>query len=110
VPLPWEYGKNAANGFSPNGKSWLPQPLVFADLARDQQEGVPGSTLETYKWALAKRKEFDLGNGAFEWAEELCGENGLAYRNGQLLVIHNFDTNETTWQIDSRPTGCYRFP
>jgi alpha-glucosidase len=97
VPLPWEYGKNAANGFSPNGKSWLPQPLIFADLARDQQEGVEGSPLETYKHYLALRKELDLGNGKFEWVPELCSESVLAYRNGKVVVTHNFVTHETTW-------------
>jgi len=90
VPLPWEYGRNASNGFSPNGKSWLPQPLSYADLARDQQEGVEGSTVETYKRYLALRKELDLGNGTFEWAENLCNGSVLAYRNGNTLVIHNF--------------------
>jgi alpha-glucosidase len=101
VPLPWEYGTNASNGFSPNGKSWLPQPLIYADLARDQQEGVAGSTLETYKQALRTRKELDLGHGSFSWASELCSETVLAYRNGPILVIHNFETNETLWELDS---------
>jgi alpha-glucosidase len=97
VPLPWEYGRNASNGFSPNGKSWLPQPLSYADLARDEQESVEGSTLETYKKFLKLRKELDLGNGMFEWATELCSNTVLAYRNGNLLVTHNFETHETTW-------------
>jgi alpha-glucosidase len=101
VPLPWEYGTNASNGFSPNGKSWLPQPLIYADLARDQQEGVAGSTLETYKQALRTRKELELGHESFNWASELCSDTVLAYRNGSLLVIHDFSTNETLWKLES---------
>jgi alpha-glucosidase len=101
VPLPWEYGKNAANGFSPNGKSWLPQPLIFADLARDQQEGVPGSTLETYKHYLALRKELDLGNGMFEWIPERCSDSVLSFRNGKVEVTHNFETHETVWRTEN---------
>jgi alpha-glucosidase len=97
VPLPWEYGRNASNGFSPNGKSWLPQPLSYADLARDQQEGVLGSTLEIYKHYLALRKELDLGNGVFEWIPELCSDTVLAYKNGGLVITHNFETHETNW-------------
>lgn len=98
VPLPWESGANLSNGFSSTGKSWLPQPAVYANYARDLQEEVEGSTLENYKWALAKRKELNLGNGTFEWVEEFCSDTVLAYRNGTLLVTHNFETNETVWQ------------
>ena len=97
VPLPWEYGRNASNGFSPNGKSWLPQPLSYADLSRDEQEGVEGSTLETYKRYLRLRKELDLGNGTFGWAEELCSDTVLAYRNNGVLVTHDFVSNSTEW-------------
>jgi alpha-glucosidase len=97
VSLPWESGVGAANGFNTTGKSWLPQPKIYAKYARDLQEGVPGSTLETYKQALRTRKELNLGHGTFEWANELCTENVLAYRNGSLLVTHNFETNETNW-------------
>ena len=101
VPLPWESNVNESSGFNQTGKSWLPQPAAYANYARDLQEGVEGSTLETYKWALAKRKELNLGHGTFEWAEDLCSESVLAYRNRSLLVIHNFETNETTWKLDS---------
>jgi len=97
VTLPWESGVGAANGFNTTGKSWLPQPQIYAKYARNLQEGVPGSTLETYKQALRTRKELNLGHGTFEWASELCTDNVLAYRNGSLLVTHNFETNETTW-------------
>ena len=101
VPLPWESGASLSNGFSSTGKSWLPQPDNYANYARDLQEGVEGSTLETYKWALAKRKELNLGHGTFEWDEELCSDSVLAYRNGDLLVTHNFETHETTWTINA---------
>ena len=101
VTLPWEAGVGAANGFNTTGKSWLPQPDVYAKYARNLQEGVAGSTLETYKQALRTRKELNLGHGTFEWATELCSETVLAYRNGSLLVTHNFETNETTWDLSS---------
>jgi alpha-glucosidase len=101
VSLPWEAGVGAANGFNTTGKSWLPQPEVYGKYARDLQEGVPGSTLETYKQALRTRKELNLGHGTFDWVSELCTDSVLAYRNGSLLVTHNFETNETTWHLDS---------
>ena len=100
VPLPWESGVNESNGFNTTGESWLPQPETYAHFARNLQEGVPGSTLETYKWALAKRKELNLGNGSLEWASEFCSDNSLGYRNGSLLVVHDFENNETTWQLN----------
>ncbi|MEY4320910.1 MAG: hypothetical protein RLZZ471_851 [Actinomycetota bacterium] len=97
VPLPWEAGVGAANGFNSTGKSWLPQPSIYADYSRDQQEGVKGSTLELkgstlelYKHALKLRKQLRIGEGSFEWVKEFTTENSLAFRNGEILVVHNF--------------------
>ena len=90
VPLPWEAGVGAANGFNQTGKSWLPQPEIYEQYSRDQQEGVEGSTLELYKHALKLRKQLALGEGSFEWVEEFVGENSLGFRNGDILVVHNF--------------------
>jgi alpha-glucosidase len=90
VPLPWEAGVGAANGFNQTGKSWLPQPEIYTEYSRDQQEGVEGSTLELYKHALKLRKQLTLGEGSFEWVAEFVGENSLGFRNGDILVVHNF--------------------
>ena len=90
VPLPWEAGVNQSNGFSTTGASWLPQPDIYKNYSRDLQEGVSGSTLEMYKQALATRGEIDLGQGSFEWVQELCTKDVLAFRNKDVLVIHNF--------------------
>jgi alpha-glucosidase len=92
VPLPWEAGVGAANGFNVTGKAWIPQPALYAEYSRDQQEGVAGSTLELYKHALKLRKQLDLGNGSFEWVPEYTNATTLGYRNGGVLVIHNFGT------------------
>ena len=90
VPLPWEAGAGAANGFNETGKSWIPQPEIYAEYSRDQQEGVEGSTLEMYKHALRLRKELGLGHGSFDWVAEYTNSTALGYRNGSVLVIHNF--------------------
>jgi len=90
VPLPWQAGVGAANGFNETGKSWLPQPQIYAAYSRDQQEGVVDSTLELYKHALKLRKQYSLGEGSFEWAPQFTNANALAYRNGSMLVVHNF--------------------
>jgi alpha-glucosidase len=90
VPLPWEAGVNQSNGFSSTGEAWLPQPEIYKNYSRDLQEGTPGSTLEMYKAALKIRRELDLGQGSFEWVEELCSEDVLAFRNMNVVVIHNF--------------------
>ena len=90
VPLPWESGIGAANGFNTTGKSWLPQPEIYAEYSRDQQDGVEGSTLELYKHALQVRKDLQLGEGSFDWAPEFIGEHSLGFRNGEILVVHNF--------------------
>ncbi len=90
VPLPWESGAGAANGFNQTGKAWIPQPELYAEYSRDQQEGVEGSTLEMYKHALRLRKVLGLGNGSFDWEPEYTNATTLGYRNGGVLVIHNF--------------------
>jgi alpha-glucosidase len=90
VPLPWESGAGAANGFNQTGNAWIPQPEIYAEYSRDQQEGIPGSTLELYKHALKLRKELGLGHGSFDWVPEYTNENTLGYLNNDILVIHNF--------------------
>ena len=93
VPLPWEAGVGSANGFNQTGKAWIPQPEIYAEYSRDQQEGVEGSTLEMYKHALKLRKELGLGHGSFDWVPEYTNDSALGYRNGDVLVIHNFGSN-----------------
>ena len=90
VPLPWEAGVGAANGFNSTGMAWLPQPEIYAEYARNQQDGVPGSTLELYKQALKLRRELKLGEGSFEWVAEFVTEHSLGFRNEGILVVHNF--------------------
>ncbi|CAB4618870.1 unannotated protein [freshwater metagenome] len=90
VPLPWEAGASASNGFSSTGESWLPQPSVYKSYARDTQRGVPGSTLELYKRLLKVRKDLGLGAGDFRWASELTDDESLAFVNKGVAVIANF--------------------
>jgi alpha-glucosidase len=66
VPMPWEGGR-AAYGFGPSGDVWLPQPDDYGPLAVDQQDGVPGSTLELYRTLLRLRRELGLGRGSLSW-------------------------------------------
>jgi alpha-glucosidase len=87
VPIPWEAGA-PSYGFGPGSASWLPQPDDWDLYARDTQEGVPGSTLELYKHALALRSQHALGTGTLEWLPGY-GSEVIAYRNGAVTVIAN---------------------
>ena len=91
VPLPWE-ADAPAFGFSPTGRSWLPQPESFARYAADRQRGVPGSTLELYRSMLRLRRELGLGAGRLEW-DDGFGPDALAFRttgaSGRVLVVAN---------------------
>jgi alpha-glucosidase len=87
VPLPWTAGA-PSNGFGPADASWLPQPPTWALYARDGQEGVPGSTLELYRAALAARRARGLGAGSLAW-EEHDDPDVLAFRTGDVLVVAN---------------------
>mgnify|MGYP000732900647 CR=1 FL=1 len=90
VSLPWQAGLGAANGFNTTGKSWLPQPAIYEQYSRDLQEPEPASTLNLYKHALELRRQLKLGEGSFKWLDEMVSDGVLGYRNGNVLVIHNF--------------------
>jgi len=87
VPIPWE-ANAPAYGFNSTGSSWLPQPRSFNALARSEQNGVAGSTLELYKTLLALRAEYSLGSGNFEWLDGF-GDDVVAFRNGSIAIIAN---------------------
>src|SRR4051794_17638079 len=87
VPIPWE-ADAPSYGFGPSDASWLPQPAAWAEYALDRQQGVPGSTWELYRAALAARKEHGLGAGTIAWQQ--TPPEALAFRNGEVLVVTNF--------------------
>lgn len=87
VPIPWE-SDAPAYGFSDTGAAWLPQPEMWAELARDRQEGRAGSTLEMYRTLLALRKERDVATQTLEWREEF-GSHAVAFRAGSVTVVAN---------------------
>jgi alpha-glucosidase len=87
VPIPWS-ANAPAYGFSPSGASWLPQPAEWAVLARENQVGVEGSTLELYRTLLAERRTRSLGEGTLEWIDGF-GPDAVAFRNGNVTVIAN---------------------
>ncbi|MHB1062959.1 MAG: glycoside hydrolase family 13 protein [Georgenia sp.] len=94
VPLPWERDAPAA-GFSPTGATWLPQPAGWAAHAADAQRGVPGSTLELYRAALATRAALGLGLGTLTWQDAHAGSADVvafvssAPGRDDLLVLTN---------------------
>ncbi|MCL2595418.1 MAG: glycoside hydrolase family 13 protein [Promicromonosporaceae bacterium] len=66
VPLPWA-ASEPGFGFSPTGRTWLPQPVEWAKYAVDAQAGVATSTLEFYREALRLRRRLGLGGGGLAW-------------------------------------------
>ncbi|MGW0504196.1 glycoside hydrolase family 13 protein [Micromonospora sp. NPDC003241] len=87
VPIPWE-ADAPSYGFGPTDASWLPQPPVWAEYARDRQRDVPGSTYEMYRTALRLRRTHGLGRGTLEWLAS--DDDVLTFRNGDLVVSTNF--------------------
>ncbi len=101
VPLPWEAAKPSA-GFGPprsdgSGASWLPQPEAWASYARDVQFGVPGSTLEFYREALAARRLHRLASNELVWLPPVDAQpddpQTLVFRSGAITVIANTGPN-----------------
>ena len=91
IPLPWE-PEGDSSGFSESGKSWLPQPASYKELARSIQEKNPESTLSFYKTALELRKQLGLGEGSFSWLTGHQGPETLGYENSGVKVLYNFGT------------------
>lgn len=89
VPLPW-VGGAPGNGFGPTGKTWLPQPDVYAELAADRQYGVEGSTFEMYRTALGLRRAENLGAGVLSWVDSLAEHpDVVAFRVADVVVVAN---------------------
>ncbi len=86
IPLPWD-AEAPGMGFSPTGKTWLPQPEGYAHYAATQQRGVEGSTLELYRRLLRLRKELGLGAGTLKWLD--APEGVLMFDNAGVQVIVN---------------------
>ncbi|MEU8648975.1 glycoside hydrolase family 13 protein [Streptomyces sp. NPDC048737] len=87
VPIPWTR-EGSSYGFG-GGGSWLPQPGGWGELSVEAQQGVPGSTLELYRSALAlRRSRPDLGAGdSVEWLR--APEGVLAFRRGAFVCVAN---------------------
>jgi alpha-glucosidase len=94
VPIPWTR-EGSSYGFG-SGGSWLPQPSSWGELSVEAQTGVPGSTLELYRAALAVRREQpDLGAGdEVEWLR--APEGVLAFRRGEFVCVANTTEESVT--------------
>ncbi|MBM6404253.1 glycoside hydrolase family 13 protein [Phycicoccus sp. CSK15P-2] len=99
VPMPWTKD-SPSFGFGPGGTPWLPQPQAYGDLAVDQQDGVPGSTLELYRSLLALRRRHRLGRSVLAW-DERCSDSVVAFRataddGSSVLVVTNLGPDALT--------------
>jgi alpha-glucosidase len=89
VPLPW-VGDAPGNGFGPTGRTWLPQPDVYADLAADRQYGVAGSTYEMYRTALELRRAEKIGTAGLAWVDALAdAPDVVAFQVSGVVVLAN---------------------
>jgi alpha-glucosidase len=102
VPLPW-VGGAPGNGFGPTGKTWLPQPDVYADLAADQQYGVAGSTYEMYRTALELRRAEKIGTGGLSWVDALADSpDVVAFRVSGVVVLANLGAEPLALPADAQ--------
>jgi alpha-glucosidase len=110
VPLPWD-SNQPAYGFSPTGKTWLPQPEVFGELARSKQKGDSTSTLEFYIAAVSLRRAYDLGLCEFHWLNTGV-DDVLSWQVGRIQVVMNLSTVSYQVSLDNvvleSVPGCYQ--
>lgn len=92
VPLPWTRTGDSL-GYSPTGKSWLPQPTDWSQLSREVQREDPDSTLSLYRSALALRRFHALGSGSLAWAEDFMSQECISFLNNDVLVLLNTGTS-----------------
>lgn len=112
IPLPWNSTEPAA-GFSPTGRTWLPQPENWNLYAPDRQIGDPTSTLEMYRHALSLRKELGIGGGAYAIVPEFSERAVVAQistNTHTVMCVTTFDEPielEGQWKvlICSLPAG-----
>lgn len=97
IPMPWDSTK-PGYGFSDvadPAPGWLPQPGSYAVYAADQQVGIPGSTFEVIKAALALRHERKLGQGELEFSAEHEPAAGIvSYTNNGVTVVTNMGNDQ----------------
>lgn len=98
MPIPWD-GDAPAYGFSPSGATWLPQPPHWGEYAVSAQSAVAGSTLELYRSVLRLRREYALGQGTLTWLD--LGDDVVAFRNGDLLVVVNLGSSPVVLEDDA---------
>lgn len=73
---------------------WLPQPDYWADLSVTQQELDSRSPLNFYREMIRIRREYDLGNGTFEWGEH--PDSNVVVKNSTVTLVLNMgDTSAT---------------
>jgi len=113
VPIPWDVASPSA-GFGPNSASWLPQPETWAGYARDAQRGIPGSTLEFYREALAARRRYHLAGNELVW-QPSPDPDALVFRSGAVTVIANTGATPVALPagrvvLASGPLGADRLP
>ena len=90
VPIPWERSGDSF-GFGAGG-AWLPQPEIFGDLSAEAQLADPASCLSLYRTAIALRAEHLAEERAFA-LDTSFGDDVLAYRRGDVLVIVNMGSS-----------------
>jgi alpha-glucosidase len=118
VPLPWDCAAPSA-GFGPAGvagtaASWLPQPSTWPSYARDAQLGIPGSTLEFYREALAARRTHHLASNELVWLPS-PEPGALVFRSGAVTVVANTGATPVALPagrvvLASGPVGTDRVP
>lgn len=84
VPLPWDSNPHDM-GFGEH--PWLPQPDYWADLSVTQQELDSRSPLNFYREMIRIRREYDLGNGTFEWGEH--PDSNVVVKNSTVTLVLN---------------------
>jgi alpha-glucosidase len=53
----------------------------------------PATTIWVSERTFGIRRELKLGEGSFAWLPQFTNDRALGYRNGGILVVHNFGTD-----------------
>ncbi|MEU8132873.1 glycoside hydrolase family 13 protein [Streptodolium elevatio] len=121
VPLPWS-DDGASLGFSPSGRSWLPQPAGWRALTAEAQAKDPASTLSMYRRALRLRREHPAlgGDGVLTWLRSPEGTLAFERSPGFVCFANLTDAPvvvppigallESSGPVDGAPDGSHVLP
>jgi alpha-glucosidase len=84
IPLPWS-AEEPSFGFGPTAETWLPQPSSWGSYSVEKESDDPGSMLNLYRAALARRRAV---TGPMTWLDAPADVLAFTRDDGFTCVVN----------------------